>query len=241
MKSLAKQKREFRYGSFVYHYDLTRQERKTLSLTVTPELSIILKSPIKVDSARIEAFLKRKWLWMEKQLTFFGRYNHKKYKRQFVSGESYYYLGRQYLLEIKPGERNYVSLTRGKITITAKRKSKLLAKTLLTEWYKTKTTQVFTERFLEMKKIFSYKKMPSLKVREMKRRWGSYLDSNKVVLNPKLIHLSKSCIDYVITHELCHVRYKNHDRKFFNYLDEKYPKWKQIKEKLELMGSLIQE
>lgn len=241
MKSLAKQKRKFIYGSFVYNYDLTRHERKTLSLTVTPELSIILKSPLTVDSLRIEAFLKRKWLWMEKQLTFFGRYNHTQYKRQFVSGESYYYLGRQYLLKIEPGEHDQVSLSRGKINIALSRKSKTLAKALLAEWYKRKTTQVFTERFLEMKKLFSYKNMPSLNVREMKRRWGSYLDSNKVVLNPKLIHLSKSCIDYVITHELCHVRYKNHDRKFFIYLDEKYPKWKQIKEKLELMGSLIQE
>src|SRR3989339_1082567 len=146
MKSLANSKKEFVYGSFIYHYDLIRQERKTLSLTVTPELSIILKSTLKVDLLRIEAFLKRKWLWMEKQLTFFGRYNHKQYKRQFVSGESYYYLGRQYLLEIKTGEHNHVSLTHGKIYITVTRKSKLLAKTLLAEWFKSKTTEVFAER-----------------------------------------------------------------------------------------------
>lgn len=241
MKSLVKLKRQFIYGSFIYQYDLIRQDRKTLSLTVTPDLLIILKSPIKADILRLESFLKRKWLWMEKQLTFFGRYNHKQYKRQFVSGESYYYLGRQYLLHIKTGEHDQVSLTRGEITITLTRKSKIHAKALLAEWYKSKTTQVFSERFLEVQKLFNYKNMPSLKVREMKRRWGSYLDSNKIVLNPKLIHLSKPCIDYVLTHELCHVRHKNHDNKFFKYLEEKYPKWQYTKEKLELMGSLIQE
>lgn len=241
MKSLAKLKREFIYGSFLYHYDLVRQDRKTLSLTVTPEMSILLKSPLQVDVSRIETFLKKKWLWMEKQLTFFGRYKHSKYKRQFVSGESYYYLGRQYLLQVRSGESDQVSLSRGKIVVTLSSKSKYRAKQLLSQWYKNKTTQVFTERFNEMASRFGYKNIPSLKVREMKKRWGSYLGSNTVVLNPKLIHLSKPCIDYVITHELCHVRYKNHNHKFFIYLDEKYPNWQTIKEKLELMGSLIQE
>lgn len=241
MKSLVKQNKEFIYGSFIYRYSLIRQERNTLSLTVTPDLSILLKTPLKIDKARIEAFLKRKWLWMEKQLTFFGRYQHKKYKRQFVSGESHYYLGRQYLLHVKSGENDQVTIFRGKILITLSNKSKSSVKKLLSQWYKNKTTKVFTERFSEIAIRFGYKNIPSLKVREMKKRWGSYLDSNTVVLNPKLIHLSKPCIDYVITHELCHVRYKNHDRKFFTYLDEKYSQWQIVKEKLELMGSLIQE
>ena len=118
MKSLDKLKRQFIYGSFLYQYDLIRQDRKTLSLTVTPDLLIILKSPLKVDILRLESFLKRKWLWMEKQLTFFGRYTQKQYKRQFVSGESYYYLGRQYLLQIDPGDIDQIALSRGKIKIT---------------------------------------------------------------------------------------------------------------------------
>ena len=73
----------------------------------------------------------------------------------------------------------------------------------------------------------------------MKRRWGSFVNKNKVILNPNLIHVPKDCIDYVIVHELCHARYKNHDKKFFNFLDEKYPKWEKAKEKLERMGALV--
>ncbi len=61
----------FTFGSFVYDYELIRQNRKTLSLTVTPDLRLILKCPTQSDMARIEAFLQKKWFWLEKQLSFF--------------------------------------------------------------------------------------------------------------------------------------------------------------------------
>ena len=70
----------------------------------------------------------------------------------------------------------------------------------------------------------------------MKRRWGSFLNQDKVFLNPKLIHTSKDCIDYVIVHELCHMKYKDHDKRFYNLLTHKYPKWQKTKERLEMAG-----
>ena len=85
-----------------------------------------------------------------------------------------------------------------------------------------------------MLKKFDYKNIPRLEIRNMKKRWGSFLNKDKIFLNPKLIHVSKDCIDYVIIHELCHIKYKNHDKKFFNLLKDKYPKWKRVKDKLEL-------
>lgn len=87
-----------------------------------------------------------------------------------------------------------------------------------------------------MLKKFDYKTTPVLKIREMKKRWGSFLNKEKIFLNPKLIHTPKECIDYVIVHELCHFKYKDHSMKFWKYLGEKYPKWKNIKDKLELIG-----
>ena len=107
---------------------------------------------------------------------------------------------------------------------------------LITQWYDQKREQVFTDRFEEMQKRFDYKSIPLLVIRDMKKRWGSFVNKDKIILNPKLIHVSKDCIDYVIVHELCHMRYKNHDKKFFGFLDEKYPKWERVKEKLELIG-----
>ena len=107
-------------------------------------------------------------------------------------------------------------------------------KKLISEWYKEKATRVFQERFEEVMENFEYKNMPKLELLDMKRRWGSFVNKDKIILNPKLIHVPKDCIDYVITHELCHVKYKNHDKKFLQFLDEKYPKWEKVKDKLEM-------
>lgn len=68
----------------------------------------------------------------------------------------------------------------------------------------------------------------------MSKRWGSFLNNKKIILNPKLIQASKECIDYVITHELCHMKYRNHDTKFYKALKNKISNWGEIKEKLEL-------
>lgn len=242
MKSSPSNKKEFIFGSFVYCYDLIKQDRKTLSLTVTPDLRICVKCPHKAEDERIELFLKKKWFWIEKQLKFFGKYQRKEYKKEYISGESFHYLGRQHQLVVRRAQEDKVSLLRGVLMVyTTKPVSNgAYTKKLISGWYVEKTNMVFNERFEKMKEKFDYNKMPSLAVRDMKRRWGSYLSKNKIVLNPRLIYMSKDCIDYVIVHELCHAKYKNHDKKYFALLDKKYPKWKKVKEKLETLGGRIE-
>ncbi len=234
--------KEFIFGTFVYEYQLIKQDRKTLSLTVTPDLRIILKCPEHTDSERIETFLKKKWFWLEKQLSFFKKYQRKIYEKEYVSGEGYLYLGRQYKLVVKRGKEDGVSLTRGQLLLHTTREvaNSRHNKKLIEAWFTEKTNNVFQDRFKEMLERFDYKNTPILTIREMKKRWGSFLNRDKIFLNPKLIHTPKECIDYVIVHELCHLRYKNHHTNFWQLLSKKYPKWQRVKEKLETIGAGLQ-
>lgn len=239
MKSSQNKQKEFVFGSFVYCYDLIVQDRKTLSLTVTPDMRICVKCPHNTAEEKVEQFLKKKWFWLQKQLNFFGKYQRKAYVKEYVSGESFHYLGRQHQLIVKRGAEDKVSLLRGVLmvqTTKAVSDNKYVQK-LVTKWFDQRRNSVFAERFEEMKKRFDYKVMPALSVRDMKKRWGSFANKEKIILHPKLIHVSKDCIDYVIVHELCHMRYKNHDKKFFTFLEEKYPKWEKVKSKLETVGT----
>lgn len=241
MKSLGKGERAFTYGSLSYSYTLIRQERESLSLTIFPDLTIQLKAPLGVTESQIEVFLQKKWYWMKKQLRYFENYKHKRYKREYISGESYYYLGKQYQLIVQKEKTDSVALMRGRLFVkTLLPKSLRIVRRLLLNWYAKQSRHFFRERFEQMQKKFDYRTFPLLEIRDMNARWGSYTKSGKVVLNPKLIYVSMECIDYVITHELCHVRYKNHDQKFYSLLDRKSPRWKKIKEKLEESGALIQ-
>lgn len=231
--------KEFIFGTFIYEYQLIKQDRKTLSLTVTPDLRIILKCPEQIDNQRIETFLQKKWFWLEKQLSFFKKYQRKIYEKEYISGEGYLYLGRQYKLIVRKGKEDTVSLTQGKLLVSTTKETSNSRhnKKLIDLWFANRTGSIFQDRFSEMLTRFEYKNTPVLSIREMKRRWGSFLNKEKIFLNPKLIHAPKECIDYVIVHELCHLKHKDHSLMFWKLLEEKYPKWKIVKEKLETIGA----
>lgn len=229
-------KKQIQYGKYKYEYCLITQDRKTISLTVFPDLQITVKAPHNTGDEKVEEFFKRKWTWIEKQLSFFRQFQLTKTKKQYVSGESFLYLGRQYKLIVKKAKENRVSLQQGRLYLytTYKVRDSKNNKKIIEQWYKDRAKGIFDERYNEMIKKFDYKEMPKIQIRKMNKRWGSYTSNNKIFLNPLLIYTSKKCIDYVITHELCHVEYKNHNKNFYKLLDKKYPNWEKVKEALEL-------
>lgn len=229
---------KFIFGSFIYYYDLIREDRKTLGLTVKPDLGIVLKCPHGAESERIEHFLRKKWFWLEKQLSYFKKYQRRKYQKEYVSGEGFLYLGRQYKLVVKKSSEDSVKMAKGLLTVFTTKgvENRKHVKRLVDAWYSEKIEQIFNERYEQIKMRFRYRDAPKLAIRDMQKRWGSYLVSNTIVLNPRLIHTPKDCIDYVLTHEMCHIKHSNHDKIFYKYLKRQYPKWEIIKDKLEAIG-----
>ena len=228
--------RNFQYGKYKYDYILLKEERKTISLTVTPELEIIVRSSRNVTSEKIDDFLKRKWVWLEKQLTYFQSVKRSSFKKEFVSGESFYYLGRQYQLIVRRGASTDVKLPRGKLILETNQgiENSKANRTILNRWFKERAQIIFQNRLEAVFPKFEYSlALPTIEIKRMSKRWGSFLGKNKIVLHPGLIHASKDCIDYVISHELCHFRYKNHSTAFYRLLGERCPSWSAVKEKLE--------
>jgi predicted metal-dependent hydrolase len=234
--------RHFVYGRHSCAYRIVVEDRRTLSLVVLPDLSVIVKCPHGMEVAEIECFLKRKWLWLKRQLTFFSSLKTSASK-EYVSGESHYYLGRQYMLVVKKGEREAVSISFGKLLMTTRG---VVTNTdnnraILEFWYAERARTIFQERLTEVVSRFRIAKAPDLSVRRMTKRWGSFIGKRRIILNIALIHTSKDCIDYVITHELCHFFHRSHDARFFRLLGEKYPNWEKVKEKLEVRYGFVAE
>ncbi len=229
-------KKIFNYGKYSYDYKLLRLDRKSLSLTILPDLSIVVRSPLLAKAERIEKFLQKKWLWIEKQLKYFKKYQSVKVKKDYVSGESFLYLGRQYKLIVRVAKVDSVTLSKGVILCytTDVTKNRVTIRKQVKRWFLERTKAVFNERYNEVFKRFDYDVQPRLIIKKMDKRWGSFISHKSIILNPLLIRASKDCIDYVITHELCHLQYKNHSKKFHALLNKKYPGWEKVKEKLEL-------
>lgn len=108
-------------------------------------------------------------------------------------------------------------------------------KALVTAWYREKATLRLKERFDVISRRFRrFGLAPSLLIlRSMPRRWGSYTNTGRILLNPDLIRAPTHCIDYVITHELIHLAYPDHGTDFQEMLDALMPDWRSRKVRLE--------
>jgi len=230
------EKQIFIYGNYSYEYFLVKQSRKTISLTVQPSFKIILKCPVEYKDEKIQKFLKNKWHWLEKQIKYFKKYQRKILIKEYISGESFLYLGRQYKLVVEKGKEDKVKLKYGRLLLSTTKNitNKKHNKKILQSWYSERIVKIFKDEYKKVLKTFNYDFEPKLITRKMSKRWGSFLGNKKIILNPKLIQASKECIDYVITHEFCHMIYKKHNAKFYKALKNKIPNWEEIKEKLEL-------
>ncbi len=207
--------------------------RKTLGITVTPNLDVLVKAPIDSSIDKIKEKLKKKAPWIIKQQSFFLSFYPKTPARKYIGGETHLYLGRQFLLKIETNKINSVKLKGKFIVVKTSDKSKV--KGLIKEWYLHHAKLKFYEIAKPLiDKFKRYKVEPeSIVYREMPTRWGSCTPKRKIILNPELIKAPRGCIEYVITHELCHLVHHDHTRKFIELQAKEMPDWERWKSKLE--------
>jgi len=107
-------------------------------------------------------------------------------------------------------------------------------------WYRLKARDYFAYRIGVVAKSLPWpQEVPLFRLKEMKTRWGTCAAGGTVTLNPFLIRASRDSIDYVITHELCHLREHNHSPEFFRLLSRAMPQWESVKRRLDEMAEVI--
>ncbi len=226
-------KHAIQFGSKEIRFNLTYSERKSLGITVTPEMEVYVKAPHGAKLDKIKEKIRKRAPWIMKQQNFFLAFYPKAAEKKFVSGESHLFLGRSYQLKYTKSTRKDV-VRKGRF-MEVQSKTKADIKPLLLKWYRIKAKTNFAviaepliQRFkkydVEPKGIF---------IQTMTTRWGSCTAKGKIILNPELIKAPKACIEYVIIHELCHLVHRNHTQKFFDLQTKEMPDWQKWKAKLE--------
>ena len=217
------------------HYELFYTNRKTLGIKVYPDTSVKVFAPIDTDLPIIEQLLKAKRKWIEKQQRSFQTYLPATPPRQYIGGESFLYLGKQYMLKIEPSTAEEVKLYQGRLVVKTLNPDATHIKKLLQQWYIARATILFNKLFEEqfyLFKRFGLEK-PILQIKKMEKRWGSCTPQQKIILNPELIKAPIVCINYVILHELCHLVHHNHSKAFYRLLENFMPDWQKYKQLLE--------
>ena len=111
-----------------------------------------------------------------------------------------------------------------------------MTREVVEQWYRERAQVKFRERLALCQQLFPNPdafEPAGLVIMQLRQRWGSMTPSGKLILNRVLIRASVEAIDYVITHELCHMRHDHHGTAFFNLLDRVMPDWKKRKIRLE--------
>ena len=214
--------------------EIHKKKVKNVTLKVKRDGTIHLTVPEAATDDYIERVIANKEEWIESQLKHFNENYEKPKEKEMVSGESFRYLGKSYRLKIVQSNKEYVRLYRGYIEIYVKDKNNTnKKKELLKKWYQEKAKKKFAELVHEYEQIVK-EEVNNIRVITMQTRWGSCnVERKNINLNLELIKKPRYCIEYVILHELAHLKYPNHSKQFWDYMSVHMPNWEWRKNKLE--------
>ena len=167
---------KIKYGSQVIPFRLEYRKRKTLEINVYPDMSVMVKSPLKRTYCEIEEKVRKRAAWIIEQRYFFSLFLPIQPAKKYISGESHFYLGKQYRLKVVSLTEEKIVLKRGIINVYTKdRNDSNQIKTLFDRWYRQRATIKYAERlnlcYTKTKRYGII--LPSIQIRKMKKRWGS--------------------------------------------------------------------
>lgn len=224
-------------GSQAIEYKIVRRPRKTLEIAVEPDASVIVAAPLDANLDAIEIRLRKRATWIVRQQRYFAQFLPRTPERRFIAGETHLYLGRQYRLKVVPHAQDTVKFVRGFIVVQTHQMNRPGSiRKLVEAWYHERAHIKFAERI-----EINLQRFPApeafrprgLIVRQIKQRWGSMSPTGRLLLNRRLIEAPVDAIDYVITHELCHIVEPHHGAAFYELLDRVLPDWERRKQRLE--------
>lgn len=216
--------------------ELTRTVRRALRIDVRPTGEVTVFAPVGEGIEEIRTRAHRKGAWIFAQIDTIAQRPKVTPERRYISGETHLLLGRQYRLSVEESDDPHVRIDGGRMVIAARApEDQPHCRRLLQAFYRLRAREVLRQRFDIVLEPFVRKglKRPSLVIRPMAKRWGSYTPSGRVVLNIDLVRASPRLIDYVICHELAHAFYPDHGDGWRALLETVMPDWEERKEALE--------
>jgi predicted metal-dependent hydrolase len=229
--------RELQIGDAVISYSLRRTRRqRTIAIVVEPNQAVTVLSPQGTDLTTIERILRRRMPWIRRQRRELETLPPAPSPRAWVNGETHRYLGRQYRLKLVTGVEDSVRCAGPFLLVTLPEpKDRHAVQQLVEAWYRTRARLIVgrrAERLLNATTWLNIPKVPPITIKVMRRRWGSTTNKGRIMFNVDVVKLSPACLDYVIAHELVHVRIPNHSPAYWRMLTRIMPDWKRWRDRL---------
>jgi predicted metal-dependent hydrolase len=209
--------------------------RRSIGISVLPDSSVIVRVPYRTSFKTINRIVNEKYNWVLKHRDNYRKLDNSPIKKSYISGETHLFHGNQSVLKIEKTGKSYIMFYENTIELgTEKTDDTPIIRRLLYKGYKTEALKYLPELLNKVLRDHENQmfKPPELVIRTMKRRWGSCSNKGVITLSTELIKLSDLYIEYVITHELCHLKHHNHSPQFYKLLSEVFPEWKTVRKEL---------
>ena len=214
-------------------YEVHRKKVKNINLRIKPNMEIYISVPMNLHRDYIENFIRSKEEWIKSVLKKVEDVKEKQKGFEYKNGEIHKFLGKEYNLIVRTGNFNGVSLKND-----AKSNVMILTvnenifenidekKKIMEKWYFENAKKLFLQ-FMEKWLEILDENVEKVAIKPMKTRWGSCNYVKKYInLNTELIKRTPFEIEYVILHELTHLKYPNHGKGFYNYIERYMPNYK---------------
>jgi len=231
-----------RFGRRDIHFEIYRSStrKKTVSVIVDPDHGVSLNSPMHVDRETLNAIALDKGAWIVQKMKCHEESRYDVPEREFITGESVQYLGRNYILKIvaDPMLRNGgFCQIKGKHLecYVPDKKDEISSLKAIRKWYQERASVKLQERVIRYADAMS---LPygQIMIREQKKRWASCDAQGNLRFNWQIIMAPLKLIDYIVVHELAHIRVHNHSPAFWKTVGTILPDYEDRKEKLRKLG-----
>lgn len=216
------------------NYRYRTSNRKTLGICVRPDLSVTVTAPRGTAAREIKDFVRQRANWIAKAWRSLEQ-RPKPRVHAYKNDEVHYYVGNQYRLQVRQGQKDSVRCETGCMMVTSKNAAEPgRTERLLNTWYRKQAALIFYDRLCIWHEKMAGEgiPLPKLRIRQMKSRWGSCSSTGWITLNLSLIKTSPECIDYVVVHELCHLKVKGHGPSFWAIVERFVPDYRRLRREL---------
>ena len=224
---------------FDFPFETIRTDRvKSASIDVEDNL-VKVTVPKNLSDERIEELIKGRILWIKQKLALQATANISKPK-EYVDGEAFAYLGRNYRLKCANGTEESVKLRSGYLNVTTKngKRNSEHIKAAIEQWYRTKALSRLVDKNKRYSAILKVEPT-SINLKDYKAMWGSCSPKGVVSYNWRIILAPHKIVDYIVVHELCHLIEPNHSSKYWKQVRSVIPDYENSKEWLKNNGSSL--
>ncbi len=219
--------------------EIIRTNRIKSATVKVQEGKVSVVIPKNLSDTRIKELVSKKTRWIREKI-FLHRQSTPSKPKEYISGESFTYLGRNYRLKVETGSTKDVKLKNGRLTVTLPKASKSpeKVKDALIGWYRTHAEQKLQEKVERYAAVIGVQPK-SVGIKTFKSRWGSCHTNGQIQFNWKVIIAPNRIVDYVVVHELCHMKQHNHSPKFWKCVETITPDYFECKEWLKDNGKFL--